>query len=64
MFYWKIEGLPPLNGLNMYKPSDPDNAGVVLKLGPLEVRMRYSKRIKHFFFKVLWTRRTETQYSI
>jgi hypothetical protein len=64
MVYYKIEGLPPLNGLNFYKPSDPVSAGFLIKLGVFELRVRYSKRVKKWFFGCCLNRRTETNYSI
>jgi hypothetical protein len=64
MIYYKIEGLPPLNGLNFYKPSDPSNAGFLIKLGSFELRVRYSKRVKKWFTGCNFNQRTETNYSI
>ena len=54
IFWWKIEGLGVLNGLNVYKPSDPHSAGFVLRVHKLGFRVRYSKRTKlwHMGFRV------------
>ena len=52
MIHHKIEGLPALNGLNFYMPSDPNNAGFVIKLGSFELRVRYSKRVKKLFYSI------------
>jgi len=60
MIYYIIEGLPPLNGLNFYKLSDPNSAGFLIKLGSFELRVRYSKRVKQWFFGCNLNRRTET----
>ena len=49
MIYYKVEGLPPLNGLNIYKPTDLSNAGFVVKLGKWKFCIRYSKQIKRWF---------------
>ena len=49
MIYYKVEGLPPLNGLNIYRPADPNSAGFVAKLGKWKFCMRYSKQIKRWF---------------
>jgi hypothetical protein len=49
MIYYKLEGLPPLNGFNFYKPSDPNSAGFVIKLGKWKFCIRYSKRVKRLF---------------
>ena len=46
LLWWKIEGYEPLNGLNVYKPSDINSAGFVLKIGNFRFRVRYSKRTK------------------
>ena len=46
IFWWKIEGLEVLNGLNMYKPSDPHSAGIIVRLWRVGFRVRYSKRTK------------------
>jgi len=46
LFWWKIEGCEILNGLNVYRPSDPSSAGFALKLGAFVFRVRYSKRTK------------------
>ena len=50
---WKIEGCEVLNGLNVYKPSDPCNVGFILKLGGLQFKMRYSKNTKHFHWGLM-----------
>jgi hypothetical protein len=49
MIYYKIEGLNTLNGLNIYKPSDPNSAGFVIQLGKWKFCIRYSKRVKRWF---------------
>ena len=46
LFWWKIEGCELLNGLNVYKPSDPNSAGFAIKFGNFKTRIRYSKRTK------------------
>ena len=47
LFWWKIEGYEPLNGLNVYR--DPHSAGFVIKIGKYGIRVRYSKRTKRFY---------------
>ena len=64
MIYYKIEGLPPLNGFNFYKFYDPSNAGFLIKLGSFGLRVRYSKRVKKWFFGCNLNQRTEKSYSI
>ena len=49
MIYYKIEGCDALNGLNIYKPSDPNSAGFIIKLGKWKFCIRYSKRVKRLF---------------
>lgn len=49
LFWWKIEGIGCLNGLNVYLPSDPHSAGFVIKVGILAFRVRWSKRVKQWF---------------
>ena len=43
-FWWKVEGYPLLNGINLYRLNDENSAGVAIKLGKLVARIRYSKR--------------------
>lgn len=50
LFWWKIEGSDCLNGINVYPPSDPNSSGVVIKVGKLQFRLRWSKRAKKFFW--------------
>ena len=50
LFWWKVEGLDPLNGLNVYRPNDPNSAGFTLKFGRFKLRLRYSKRTKKWFW--------------
>ena len=50
LFWWKVEGLEPLNGLNVYRLSDPHSAGFVLKFGRFKFKVRYSKRAKKWFW--------------
>lgn len=64
MIYYKIEGMAPLNGLNIYEKSDPSSSGFVLKLGSLELRVRYSKRVKKWFVGCNINKRTQSTYSI
>jgi hypothetical protein len=54
LLWWKVEGLNALNGLNVYRLSDPNSAGFWLKCGKLVFRLRYSKRTKklHCGFKL------------
>ena len=52
MIYYKVEGLPPLNGLNIYRLTDPGNAGFVVKLGKWEFCTRYSKQVKRWFVRL------------
>jgi hypothetical protein len=49
MIYYKIEGCDALNGLNIYKPSDPNSAGFIIKLNRWKFCIRYSKRVKRLF---------------
>jgi hypothetical protein len=50
LFWWKVEGLDALNGLNVYHPRDENNIGFVLKLGEFKFRARWSKRVKKFYW--------------
>jgi hypothetical protein len=50
LFWWKVEGGKPLNGLNVYRPSDPHSAGFTIKFGRFKFRVRYSKRTKKWFW--------------
>jgi len=49
LFWWKVEGMECLNGLNVYHPDDPNSAGFVIKIGAFGFRIRYSKRAKQWF---------------
>jgi hypothetical protein len=64
MIYYKIESMAPLNGLNIYPLDDKNSAGFVIKLGPAEFRVRYSKRVKRWFINCAWNRRNivDTEY--
>lgn len=48
LFWWKVEGCELLNGLNVYRPSDPHSAGFAIKFGNWKTRVRYSKRTKQW----------------
>jgi hypothetical protein len=50
LFWWKIEGYECLNGINVYPPSDKHSAGFIIKMGKFKFRLRYSKRIKQWFW--------------
>jgi hypothetical protein len=63
IWFYKVEGLPPLNGLNVYKLSDPNSAGFLLKIGLAEFRVRYSKRVRKWFVGFEWHRRIETEIN-
>ena len=52
LFWWKIEEFDALNGLNVYKKTDPRSAGFILKLGRFNLRVRYSKLTKKWFWSV------------
>ena len=49
LFWWKVEGMDVLNGINVYHPDDPSSAGFVIKVGAVGFRIRYSKRTKQWF---------------
>ena len=44
LFWWKVEAYECLNGINVYKPSDENSAGFVIRFGLYGFRIRYSKR--------------------
>lgn len=46
LFWWKVEGKEPLNGLNVYHPDDPISAGFVIRVWRFGFKVRYSKRAK------------------
>lgn len=57
LIWWKIEGYDPLNGINIYHPSDENSAGFVVKVGKWQFRLRWSKRAKKLFWGfVCWKR--------
>ena len=49
LFWWRFEGIAPLNGLNIYHPQDESSIGFSINAGRYEFRCRYSKRTKKFF---------------
>ena len=53
MIYWKTEGKPCRNGLNVYRWSDPGNAGFVIKAGKHNFRVRWSKTVRQFFINIV-----------
>ena len=52
--HWQEEAVERKPGLNVYRLSDPDSFGFTLSLDRLYVRLRYSKRIKKWFW--YWVR--------
>ena len=48
LFWWKVEGFDILNGINVYRPSDPHSAGFAIMAFGLVFRLRYSKRTKQW----------------
>ena len=64
IWFYKIEGLPCYNGINVYPKNDPISSGFVLKAGPLHFKARYSKRIQQWIVYFYWSRSSDTRYSI
>lgn len=64
VWFYKVEGMPCLNGLNVYRKNDPSSAGFILKVSLLHFKVRYSKRVKKLFFGFYWRKPKETAYSI
>jgi hypothetical protein len=58
VWFYKIEGMPCLNGLNFYPDHDPRSSGFVLKLGALHFKYRYSKQTKKTIVKTYWHKET------
>jgi len=52
LIWWKIEGCECLNGLNVYHPKDPNSAGFILRVCKYQFRLRWSKRIKKWFWGI------------
>lgn len=48
LFWWKVEGMEPLNGLNIYH-RDPTSWGFVIRIGGRGFRVRYSRRVGKWF---------------
>mgnify|MGYP003705025233 FL=1 len=48
--HWQEEAVERKPGLNVYRLSDKDSFGFTLSLDRLYVRLRYSKRIKKWFW--------------
>jgi hypothetical protein len=64
LWFYKIEGMPCLNGINVYHPTDWHSKGFIVKLGALHFKCRYSKRTHKLIVKAYWQKETYEQYSI
>ena len=64
LWFYKIEGMPCYNGLNVYRKDDPSSSGFVLKLGHLYFQCRYSKRINKWLVRFYWAKPSYTTYKI
>jgi hypothetical protein len=64
VWFWKIEGIAPLNGINIYKKDDEGSSGFIIKLGAFHFKCRYSKRTRKLIVKAYWQRPSYEQYSI
>ena len=47
LFWWKVEGMDSLNGLNVYR--DPSSYGFEVRAGRYGFKVRYSRRVKRWF---------------
>ena len=50
MIYWKVEGMPPKIGLNVYHPLDTGSIGFVVRFKNKDFILRWSKRARKFFW--------------
>ena len=64
IWFWKIEGMPCFNGLNVYRKQDINSIGFIIKLGAFHFKWRYSKRTKKNIVKLYWQKESYEQYSI
>ena len=48
IFWWKVEGREPLNGINVYHPDDPVSAGFIVRAGAFCADVRYDKGAKRW----------------
>jgi hypothetical protein len=64
IWFYKVEGMPCLNGINVYRADDVGSCGFIIKLGALHFRARYSKRIHQWFVNFKWYPGKNSQYSI
>ena len=59
MIYYKIEGQDASPGLNIYKLTDRNSAGFIVRLSKWKFCIRYSKRIKRWF---IWLKKEHNGY--
>lgn len=64
LWFYKIEGMPCFNGLNVYHKRDPNSAGFVIKVGTFHFKCRYSKITEKWIVKAYLQKETYEQYSI
>jgi hypothetical protein len=64
VWFYKIEGMPCLNGINIYPKRDSHSAGFVIKVGTFHFKCRSSKITKKWVIKAYFQKETYEQYSI
>jgi hypothetical protein len=64
LWFYKVEGMPCFNGLNIYRKQDPHSGGFVVKLGAFHFKCRHSKITKKWIVKAYLQKETYEQYSI
>ena len=64
VWFYKIEGMPCLNGINVYPKRDSHSAGFIIKVDAFHFKCRYSKITKKWVVKAYLQKETYEQYSI
>jgi len=61
LWFYKIEGLACLNGINVYPKDDPNSRGFVLRIGVVHFKVRHSLRTKKWIVRFYVTPRVISQ---
>ena len=64
LWFYKIEGMSCLNGINVYPKDDLNSRGFVIKAGDFHFKVRHSLRTNKWIIRFYKISEVKTQYSI
>jgi hypothetical protein len=64
LWFYKIEGLPCFNGINVYRKIDENSKGFIFRLGTFHFKCRYSKRTNKWIIKAYISKEGYQEYKI